>query len=255
MTDRALIEGDDTPAHVPGYGPVPAGLARGLVARRSGRGSEHRSRRGRRPNRGQGRRDPAESGPPEEVQVWLRRLFTHPSTGTLVAMDSGRRLFPAGLRRFVVRARRHPPHAVVRCRHRSRGSRRPVRRGRRDERSQRPGAVRVLQPPQGGPPAGSQRWCTRGRSCETARPASSGTLGRRSRRVEAPLDRLPHTVRITTPTGSLLPVDSTACPAGHPTDRARTCGPPKTRCPADRTDEQRHTTRAVPAARRGGRAR
>ena len=34
--------------------------------------------------------------------MWLRRLFTHPSTGTLVAMDSGRRLFPAGLRRFVV---------------------------------------------------------------------------------------------------------------------------------------------------------
>ena len=32
MTDRALIEGDDTPAHVPGYGPVPAGWARGLVA-------------------------------------------------------------------------------------------------------------------------------------------------------------------------------------------------------------------------------
>ena len=34
--------------------------------------------------------------------VWLRRLYTHPSTGTLVAMESTRRLFPAGLRRYLV---------------------------------------------------------------------------------------------------------------------------------------------------------
>ena len=36
------------------------------------------------------------------AKVWVRRLFTHPSTGTLVAMDSARRLFPAALRRFVI---------------------------------------------------------------------------------------------------------------------------------------------------------
>ena len=101
MTDRALIEGDDTPAHVPGYGPVPAGLARGLVARDQGAAPSTAAVAAAGRTAG-GLPDPAESGPPEEVRVWLRRLFTHPSTGTLVAMDSGRRLFPAGLRRFVV---------------------------------------------------------------------------------------------------------------------------------------------------------
>ena len=32
---------------------------------------------------------------------WLRRLYTHPGTGELVAMDSRARLFPPGLRRFI----------------------------------------------------------------------------------------------------------------------------------------------------------
>jgi hypothetical protein len=34
--------------------------------------------------------------------VWLRRLFTHPDTGTLVAMDSVRRTFDGGLRRYLL---------------------------------------------------------------------------------------------------------------------------------------------------------
>lgn len=84
ITDRALLAGDETPAHVPGYGPVPAGWARELIT------SDVRA-------------DAPEAHPPERrAKVWLRRLFTHPGTGTLVAMDSTRRLFPAGLRRFVV---------------------------------------------------------------------------------------------------------------------------------------------------------
>ncbi len=79
ITDRTLLAGDATPAHVPGYGPVPAGWARDLVA---------------------GGPDGADrSGP---AAMWLRRLYTHPTTGTLVGMDSTRRVFEAGLRRFVV---------------------------------------------------------------------------------------------------------------------------------------------------------
>ncbi len=35
-------------------------------------------------------------------KVWLRRLFVRPDTGELVAMDSRRRLFTDGLRRFVL---------------------------------------------------------------------------------------------------------------------------------------------------------
>jgi 5-methylcytosine-specific restriction endonuclease McrA len=37
----------------------------------------------------------------KELKIWLRRLYTAPETGDLVAMDSGRRLFPPLLRRFI----------------------------------------------------------------------------------------------------------------------------------------------------------
>ncbi len=33
ITDRALFAGDEAPAHVPGYGPVPAGWVRALLTR------------------------------------------------------------------------------------------------------------------------------------------------------------------------------------------------------------------------------
>ena len=33
--------------------------------------------------------------------MWLRRLYTHPGSGELVAMDSRARIFPPGLRRFI----------------------------------------------------------------------------------------------------------------------------------------------------------
>ena len=80
ITDRALLAGDDMPAHVPGYGPVPARWARELLAP-----------------------GPSEDRPGDvRANVWVRRLFTHPTTGSLVAMDSTRRLFPTALRRFVV---------------------------------------------------------------------------------------------------------------------------------------------------------
>lgn len=69
ITDRALLGEDDEPATVPGYGPVPAGWAREVVAR-VGRAT-------------------------------LRRLVTKPTTGQLVAMESRSRHFPLGLRRFL----------------------------------------------------------------------------------------------------------------------------------------------------------
>jgi hypothetical protein len=36
------------------------------------------------------------------AKVWLRRLYTHPGTGALVAMESTSRLFPTELRRFLI---------------------------------------------------------------------------------------------------------------------------------------------------------
>ncbi len=78
MSDLALLASGETtdpddlqePAVAEGFGPVPADLARGIVR--------------------------------DADTVWLRRLFSDPDTGQLVGMESRARVFPAGLRRFVV---------------------------------------------------------------------------------------------------------------------------------------------------------
>ena len=75
MTDAALLgdattPGREAPAHVVGYGPVPAQVAREWL------------------------RD-------QETQAWVRRLYTRPGDGALVAMDSTRRVFAGNLRRFI----------------------------------------------------------------------------------------------------------------------------------------------------------
>jgi hypothetical protein len=56
MTDTALLAGDDAPARLDHFGPIPAAVARQLT-----RSTE---------------------------KAWVRRLFTSPSDGSLVAMDS-----------------------------------------------------------------------------------------------------------------------------------------------------------------------
>lgn len=73
MPHDALLGTSDEPAHLPDLGPIPAELARELVAGAVASGDE----------------------------VWLRRLYASPTTGELVAMDSRARLFPAGLARFI----------------------------------------------------------------------------------------------------------------------------------------------------------
>ncbi len=75
MTDRTLLGDDDTPARLVGHGPIPGALARSLI----------------RPD-----------SLADQARVWLRRLFTNPRTGALVAMESRRREFPAALRQFLV---------------------------------------------------------------------------------------------------------------------------------------------------------
>jgi hypothetical protein len=73
MSHDALFGTADDEARLAGFGPVPAELAREIVANALGQGDE----------------------------VWLRRLYASPTTGELVAMDSRARLFPAGLARFI----------------------------------------------------------------------------------------------------------------------------------------------------------
>ena len=73
MSDQALFSGAHDTAHIAGHGPVPAGLARELLS------------------------DSLDAG----SRVWMRRLYTHPATGELVAMDSRQRLFRGRLRAFL----------------------------------------------------------------------------------------------------------------------------------------------------------
>ncbi|WP_372699179.1 HNH endonuclease [Arthrobacter sp. JSM 101049] len=124
MTDRTLFQGDVEPAFLPGYGVVPAQIARDLLLQATtptapeapetpaGAETENAGPRGT-PGRarpsggGEATRDAADAGrsdgPGEQAKelVWLRRLYTAPGTGALVGLDSRARLFPDGLRRFI----------------------------------------------------------------------------------------------------------------------------------------------------------
>jgi hypothetical protein len=74
IADETLLGGDNSPAVVEGYGPIPATVARRLV---DGAVTDRRSR------------------------ATLRRLYRHPKTGALVAMESRSRCFPRGLANFI----------------------------------------------------------------------------------------------------------------------------------------------------------
>jgi hypothetical protein len=74
ISDETLLGGDDTTAVVDGYGPIPAAVARKLV-------SDAVTHAGSR--------------------ATLRRLYRHPRSGALVAMESRARCFPKGLATFI----------------------------------------------------------------------------------------------------------------------------------------------------------
>jgi hypothetical protein len=72
VTDLALFGIQDTPAEIFGLGPVPANLARDMVRT----ATTHHT-------------------------ATLKRLYTHPATGALVAMESKARAFPDGLAQMI----------------------------------------------------------------------------------------------------------------------------------------------------------
>jgi Domain of unknown function (DUF222)/HNH endonuclease len=76
MPHTSLLGADHTPAHLQGYGPLPAAFTRRWI---------------------RGLSDDA-----GEALVWIRRLYAHPETRRLVAMESTSRLFPKGLRQFLI---------------------------------------------------------------------------------------------------------------------------------------------------------
>ena len=74
LSDETLLGATTAPAAVPGYGPIPAAVARQLI---SSAVTDRQSR------------------------ATLRRLYQHPRSGALVAMESRSRLFPKGLADFI----------------------------------------------------------------------------------------------------------------------------------------------------------
>ena len=101
LSDETLLAGSATPAAVPGYGPIPAAVARQLISASAG---------------------------DRDSRATLRRLYRHPRSGALVAMESRSRRFPRGLSEFIaVRDQtcrtpfcdapiRHTDHAAPACR-------------------------------------------------------------------------------------------------------------------------------------------
>ncbi|PQZ93512.1 HNH endonuclease [Arthrobacter sp. MYb227] len=75
MTDRTLFQGDSEPAYLSGYGVISAEYARYLIS-----GGDRKE---------------------SQVQIWIRRLFTAPTTGELIALDSKARRFPDKLKQLV----------------------------------------------------------------------------------------------------------------------------------------------------------
>nr|BBX76850.1 hypothetical protein MFLOJ_06370 [Mycobacterium florentinum] len=73
LSDETLLGGGTTPADICGYGPIPAAVARAMVSS-------------------------AVTDPTSRAT--LRRLYAHPRSGALVAMESRARLFPRGLASF-----------------------------------------------------------------------------------------------------------------------------------------------------------
>ena len=74
ITDHTLLAGDTTPARIPGYGPLPATISRRLIF---------------------------DALWDDRSEATLRRLYRHPTSGALIAMESRSRRFPKGLAGFI----------------------------------------------------------------------------------------------------------------------------------------------------------
>ncbi|MGV9796868.1 DUF222 domain-containing protein [Mycobacterium sp. NPDC003449] len=74
LSDETLLGGSAQPAHLSGYGPIPATMARRMIER---------------------------AVVNDDSWASLRRLYARPDTGALVAMESRARRFPKGLARLI----------------------------------------------------------------------------------------------------------------------------------------------------------
>jgi len=115
MTDRTLLQADSEPARLSGYGIIPAAWARELALAGpstrmpvTGTGTSSRGSAAAADTATDARATADEAGDAAPVasgrgglDLWVRRLYTAPGRGELVAMDAKARLFPTGLKRFL----------------------------------------------------------------------------------------------------------------------------------------------------------
>lgn len=78
MTDQTLLAGDSEPAHLQGYGTISATFASWLITG-----------------------DHLEWEEDNDVEAWVRRVYTAPSSGELIAMDSEARIAPVKLKELI----------------------------------------------------------------------------------------------------------------------------------------------------------
>ena len=123
MADTTLAGDDDSPAWLDGYGPLPSSIARVVTG---------------------------DAVANAAAKAMLRRLYRHPRSGQLVAMESQARAFPKGLTDFI--GVRHQtcrtPYCNAPIRHRDHAV--PRHRARTHECVERPRRMRGLQLRQGG---------------------------------------------------------------------------------------------------------
>ncbi len=102
MADTTLVGDDQESAWLEGYGPIPAGFACRLIG---------------------------DAVADKDTKATLRRLYRHPTSGQLVAMESRSRIFPKGLAAFIgLRDQRcRTPYCDAPIRHRDHAT--PVREG------------------------------------------------------------------------------------------------------------------------------
>ncbi|WP_418907629.1 HNH endonuclease [Glutamicibacter endophyticus] len=83
MTDRSLLQGDREPAHLPGYGYLPAARVRELISAASDETT------------------PTDQARRMELFTALQRIYTAPGDQQLIAMDRRSRLFPKALKEIL----------------------------------------------------------------------------------------------------------------------------------------------------------
>ncbi len=93
ISDEVLFGSESAPVHVAGYGDVPAGLARQWIAEAANNDSTT-------PDTDNTDTDTVAADRAAAV-LQLRRVYAHPGTGALTAMESVARCFPTGLVRFI----------------------------------------------------------------------------------------------------------------------------------------------------------